>query len=94
MEIKHIEKGHEGSFAAYEGEERIGHMDYVWEGDSQFGILHTLVEPAHEGKGVAGALLDYAANFARENNKKIHAVCPYVVAKFARSSAYDDVKAF
>ncbi|MCR5078117.1 MAG: N-acetyltransferase [Prevotella sp.] len=94
MEIKQTEQGQGGLFEAYEGEERMGYMSYEWEDDSRFAITHTVVEPSHQGKGIAAALLDSAADYARENGKKIHAVCSFVVAKFRRSAAYDDVKAF
>ena len=93
MEIKRIEQGSEGIFEAFDGQERMGYMSYTWDSDEQMAIEHTVVDPAFGGRGVASKLLDYAADYARENHKKIRAVCSFVVAKFAKSSAYDDVKA-
>ena len=96
MEIRIVDKGHEGLFEAYEGDVRLGFMSYVWEGkqQEQFGILHTIVEPEFEGHGVGSALLDFAADYARRNGKKIHDVCPFVTAKFRRSDKYDDIIAY
>ncbi|MFZ1236963.1 MAG: GNAT family N-acetyltransferase [Prevotella sp.] len=94
MKIEQVDEGHEGLFIASENDENMGYMTYVWEGDDCFAILETIVKPKFEGQGVAKALLNYVVDFARTNNKKIHAVCPYVVALFARSKAFDDVKAF
>lgn len=94
MEFKQVEKGREGLFMAHDGEHSMGYMSYVWEGKDNdlFAIRHTVVEPKYEGKGVASALLNHAVDFARKNNKKIRAVCPFVSAKFSKSDAYDDVK--
>ena len=66
-------------------------MEYEWDDKERFAITHTLVEKAYEGRGVARALLDETVAYARQNHKKIRAVCRYVVAQFARHSAYDDV---
>ena len=33
-----------------------------------------------------------AAQYARENNYKMNAICSYVVSAFDKSDAYDDVK--
>mgnify|MGYP002740281143 CR=1 FL=1 len=93
MEIKRKENGHEGLFEAFDGQERMGYISYMWDNGEQMAIEHTVVDPAFGGRGVASKLLDYAADYARENHKKIRAVCSFVVAKFAKSSAYDDVKA-
>ena len=93
MEIKRTEQDSEGLFEAFDGQERMGYMSYTWDNDEQMAIEHTVVDPAFGGRGVASELLNYAADYARENHKKIRAVCSFVVAKFAKSSAYDDVKA-
>ena len=83
MEIKRTENGREGIFEAFDGQERMGYMSYTWDNDEQMAIEHTVVDPA---------LLDEAVCYARQNHKKIRAVCSFVVAKFQKSSAYDDVK--
>ena len=85
MEIKRTEHGSEGIFEAFDGQERMGYMSYTWDNDEQMAIEHTVVDPAFGGRGVASALLDNAADYARENHKKIRAVCSFVVAKFATS---------
>ncbi|WP_042477000.1 GNAT family N-acetyltransferase [Bacillus ndiopicus] len=54
---------------------------------------HTYVSDQLRGQGVAKKLLDKAAEYARANNLKMHAICSYVVASFEKSDAYDDVKA-
>lgn len=56
-------------------------------------IDHTFVDPSLRGHGVAKQLLDRAADYAREKEYKIDAVCSYVVKAFDTSHEYDDVKA-
>lgn len=53
---------------------------------------HTVVSTKLQGQGVAKKLLDRAADYARENNYKMEAVCSYVVAAFQKSDVYNDVK--
>lgn len=91
MQIKQEEKPTGGRFVALENGVEIGQMEYEWDDKERFAITHTLVGNAYEGRGVARTLLDEAVAYARQNNKKIRAVCRYVVAQFARHSAYDDV---
>lgn len=56
-------------------------------------VDHTFVSPTLRGQGVAKKLVDAIADFARNENKKLKAVCPYVVTLFEKSTEYDDLKA-
>lgn len=56
-------------------------------------VEHTFVDNSLRGQGIAKQLLDRAADYARENEYKIEAVCSYVVSAFEKSHEYDDVKA-
>jgi len=93
MTINHNNNEQNGEFVAYEGEEKLGYINYDWVDANCFAIVHTVVLPEHKGKGVAKILLDAAADYARANSKKIQDVCSFVTAQFARSDKYDDVKA-
>lgn len=67
--------------------------DISWvQNDNIMTMNHTVVSPKLQGQGVAKKLLDRAADYARENNYKMEAVCSYVVASFQKSDAYNDVK--
>lgn len=67
--------------------------DISWvQNDNIMTMNHTVVSPKLQGQGVAKKLLDCAADYARENNYKMEAVCSYVVASFQKSDAYNDVK--
>ncbi|AVK95233.1 N-acetyltransferase [Lysinibacillus sphaericus] len=67
--------------------------EITWKQEGQVMVMdHTYVSDKLRGQGVAKKLLDRAADYARENNYKMVAVCSYVVATFEKSDAYDDVK--
>ena len=56
-------------------------------------VEHTFVDSSLRGQGIAKQLLNRAADYARENEYKIEAVCSYVVKAFETSHEYDDIKA-
>lgn len=93
MEIIHQNDTERGAFLAQEDGVTIGRLTYEWADETTFAILHTIVDPRHEGKGIARALVDAAVSYARENDKRIRAICPYVVAQFTRHHEYDDINA-
>lgn len=53
---------------------------------------HTYVDPALRGQKIGKQLVDKLADFARQNRKKIHPTCPYVVELFNKSSEYTDIE--
>lgn len=70
---------------------QVGHI--VWKLQNNVMIMNgTFLDESLRGKDYGQQLLDQAANFARENDYKMQAVCPYVVKMFERSNMYDDVK--
>ena len=92
MEIKHVENGGGGGFVVRDQDgKRVAELTYVTAGDSAFIIDHTEVDPDLRGQGVAEKLLDAAANYARENNLKIHATCPFALSKLQDEEEFKDV---
>ena len=52
-------------------------------------FTHTEVEPAFEGKGVAGALAQHALDeVAAEGSRKVMPLCPFIKAWIARHPDY------
>lgn len=47
-------------------------------------FLHTEVAPEYEGQGVAGRVVGFALEAARERGLRVVAVCPYVRAYLRR----------
>ena len=93
MEFTYSDKGNNHGALEYElNGERVAEITWVVR-DNVMNMNHTYVSDVLRGKGVAKKLLDAAADYARENNLKMNAICSYVVSAFEKSDAYDDVKA-
>lgn len=90
IELKLDENGR-GGFYIMNGEEEIGEMLLSRAGED-LRVYHTEVVPEYEGKGLAKKLLDEMVSYARKNNLKVIALCPYVHAQFTRHpDEYADV---
>jgi len=88
MDITHKTTPEGGIFLAEEDGQRTGYLSYEWADDTVFAIMHTVVDKAYQGRGIAKALLDAAVAFARENGYKVRPVCPYAEAVFNRDPSY------
>lgn len=84
-----------GTSGAYEYVKEGEHLaEITWQlRDGVMHMNHTYVSNTLRGQGVAKKLLDEAANYAREQDYKMNAICSYVVAAFEKSDDYNDVKA-
>ena len=60
-----------------------GRLDYSLRSDVMT-IVHTEVDPALEGKGVAGRLVKAALEHARANGLKVVPVCEYAASYMER----------
>ncbi len=88
MDITHKTTPEGGIFRAEEDGQRTGYLSYEWADDTVFAIMHTVVDKAYQGRGIAKALLDAAVAFARENGYKVRPVCPYAETVFNRDPSY------
>ncbi|WP_431028237.1 GNAT family N-acetyltransferase [Lysinibacillus sp. LZ02] len=91
MEFKLNKAGMQHAFEYEQEGRRLAEITWV-ETNGAMTMDHTYVSDELRGQGVAKKLLDEAANYARENNLKMKAVCSYVVAAFEKSTDYNDVK--
>ncbi len=91
--ITHVSKKSRGMFSVSDTEtdKIIGIMTYQCMDDTCFVIDHTEVDEAYNGQGYETALILGAVDFARENNKKIIPICPFVKAYFKRNPEVCDV---
>lgn len=60
-------------------------------GHGMFVAIHTIVEPAWEGRGVAALLARAALDHARAQRLTVIAECPYVRAFIERHAEYQDL---
>ncbi|MET7972431.1 GNAT family N-acetyltransferase [Streptomyces mirabilis] len=75
-----------GRLEAIAGDEVVGHIEYfVLEAPARALVpVHTIVEPEHEGKGIAGSLARELYGIAAREGIVVASLCPYVVKWAAR----------
>lgn len=67
-------------------------ITFIPEENGVINANHTFVDPSLRGQGVARQLVDCLAEYARVEQLKIRATCPYIVNLFEKSTEYTDVK--
>ncbi len=72
--------------------EKVGHADYKADGDVLV-FDHTEVDPAHQGKNLAGILMRHALEDVRARGLKMRPVCSYVVKFVERYDEFSDLVA-
>ena len=70
--------------------ELAGILEYVVK-RGRIALIHTEVLPAHEGQGVASALVRFALDAARRGGLRVIATCPYVQDYLIRHPEDDDI---
>ena len=90
-EIQFYLEGNRGKFFMEENNEEVAEME-IGLRNGNMTVYHTEVADHLQGKGVARELLNAMVAYARENNLKVIALCPYVYAQFLRhSDEYSDI---
>jgi len=86
-----LNKNGSGYFYINDGEQKIAEME-IGVSANQLTVYHTEVLPKAEGKGLAKKMLTEMVDYARKNNLKVIALCPYVRAQFLRHpDEYNDI---
>jgi len=91
MEIQRTETGGKGKFYIEENGKQLALMTYKKSGDGVITIDHTEVDSNFRGEGIGKDLVAEAVEFARENNLKIAATCPYARKLIDRTPEFQDV---
>jgi predicted GNAT family acetyltransferase len=60
------------------------HDDKIW-------LMHTEVPAKLEGKGIASVLAHFGLEWAKENNKKVKVICPFVALYLKRHPEYKEI---
>ncbi len=84
---------HGGRWVARTGEGPESEMTFRIRADGALVIDHTGVPHELEGRGIAGALMEHALGYVREQGLRIEPRCSYVVAAFRRHPEWSDVLA-
>ena len=91
MEIKRTETEDKGKFFIEENDKQIGLMTYKKSGANVITIDHTEVDSNFRGEGIGEDLVAEAVKFARENDLKIRATCPYAKKIIDKTPEFQDV---
>jgi predicted GNAT family acetyltransferase len=59
--------------------------------DDMIWLMHTEVPISLEGKGIASALAQYGLEWAKENQKKVKVICPFVAIYLKRHPEYNEI---
>lgn len=70
--------------------ELVGHINYRDDGERRV-ILHTKVDDAFTGQGLATKLIIAALDDIRATGKRVVALCPMVSAYLIKHRDYDDI---
>ncbi len=91
IEIKQIESGAKGYFAALDDDKEAGRMSYTLAGETKMIIDHTEVSDEYRGQNIGKRILMEVVKFARENKIKIIPLCPFAKSVFDRVEEIRDV---
>jgi predicted GNAT family acetyltransferase len=69
----------------------IGHLDYVVPDEGHLDVLHTEVDEAYGGRGLAGRLVAHVLADARGRGLRVIPHCPYVQEWLRRNTGYQDL---
>ena len=71
----------------------VGLADYRPAGEGVIAIPHTEVDPARQGRGIAGAIVRFALDDLREKGVHVVPSCPYVRRWIDQHPEYADLVA-
>jgi len=92
MKIQRDEHGQRGAFYIEEGGEWIAELTYV-KNNGTMTIDHTEIDEKLRGEGIGQDLVKAAVEYARENDLKIKADCPYAKKVIERTPEFQSVLA-
>ena len=90
MEIEVLDNPEEHRYEARVGSELVGRIAYDLEGD-RITLIHTEVEPEHEGKGIAGRLVAGALADIRARGLRMRPMCRFVRSYLERHPEHADL---
>ena len=93
MKIQRDEHGKKGAFYIEQDGDWIAEMTYVRTGENEITIDHTEVDESLRGEGIGEDLVAEGVKFARENNLRVIATCPFTRKVINETPAYHDVLA-
>lgn len=91
VKIENKKEDTKGVFELILSGNRIGLLSYSQNQPQLMTIKHTEVDPEQQGNGYAKKLVEEAVQYARDNDMKINALCPYAKKVISSTPAYQDL---
>ena len=70
---------------------KLSKIDFPLQPDGTYVITHTFVDDSLRGQGVAGKIVQAAADYIRGQGRKAAVTCSYASAWAKRHKEYDDI---
>ena len=93
IEIKLIQNGNKGYFAALDDDKTAGSIYYTMAGETRMILDHTEVNNDYRGQGIGKKILMYIVDYARQNKIQIIPLCPFTKSVFDKTESIRDVLA-
>ena len=90
MDIVFVDSPDHHRYELRSGDEVVGFLVYRL-GDGVITLVHTEVDPAHEGQGHAATLARGALDDARSRGLRVVPSCPYVASYIEKHPEYADL---
>ena len=92
MKYENHQSGNGGVITLRNESDEVGRLTYtIFPEEHKLIISFVLVHPQFEGRGMGKFLVEYAIQFARENNWKIYPHCSYARSVMNRMNAVEDI---
>ncbi|WP_077324503.1 GNAT family N-acetyltransferase [Virgibacillus siamensis] len=88
-----IKKGDHKFYIGDDEQNPVAEITYKEKGNDVLEVDHTYTADELRGQGIAGKLVGKMVEFAKEQDKKIEATCPYAKEKIEKTPEYRDVLA-
>ncbi|WP_028655787.1 GNAT family N-acetyltransferase [Nocardioides sp. J54] len=89
--ITYVHAPEQHRYEVRDGEDVVGFAQYRLPDDEHVDFVHTEVDDAYGGRGLAGAVVEFALADVRDRGKRVIAHCPYVARWLTKHPEYDDV---
>ncbi len=89
-DVEVVDVPERGRYEARSAGEVLGFLAYR-EREGRRLLVHTEVDPAHEGRGIGGRLAAFALSDARARGARVRVECPFVTTWLRRHPEFDAV---
>ncbi|TWG99600.1 hypothetical protein L615_002500000290 [Nocardioides sp. J9] len=89
--ITYVHAPEQHRYEVRDGEDVVGFAQYRLPDDEHVDFVHTEVDDAYGGRGLAGAVVEFALADVRDRGRRVIAHCPYVARWLTKHPEYDDI---